>query len=211
MPVQIARETVESFRRLLTRDEVDTLAINQRINQHIRKGDFAFRDHFVRGLNDRSPAVSIMDRDTVQLSIVVDHKHMPDKALRIGDYVNILGALPTKDGKYKTYRIIEWLKVAAIGQFAYPDDSPSTRPNAAECCQPHKMITVEMKRKNPDVSLQWSHLQSYLRGSPIIEICPARFMPRKGTAGVIAEELLGFTKECNPEIVPDPQDDKPHH
>jgi len=50
-------------------------------------------------------------------------------------------------------------------------------------------ITVEMKRKNPDVSLQWSNLQTYLRGLPFIEK-GSSMLKIKGESGTIAQDLI---------------------
>ncbi len=190
--IEIARKTAESIGRLLEEREKDTLAINQTINRDVSKSDFAMTGHFTT-VNANDPAASIR-RDHIQVTIRVDSKKVPGRVLRIGNHVNILGMLPSKDGTYKTYRIIEWLKVAAIGG---QTDRGGAMTNAEAGVRNYKSITVEMKRKDPDVSVQWSNLQSYLRGSAIIEICPSTQIPKKGTAGVISSDLHEFTTKAS--------------
>ena len=190
--VQIPRDFAESIGRLLEEDEKDTLAVNQKISRDVSKDDFAMAGHFTT-VGNPGPAEDL-DKDKVQITIPVDSKKTPGRVLRIGNHVNILGMLPTKQGTYKIYRIIEWLKVVAIGGQTDRRDSSSGRSSTAERgVRSYSTITVEVKRREPDVSLQWGNLQTHLQGPAIIEICPSRFRPKKGTEGMIAADLLPFT------------------
>ena len=142
-----------------------------------------------------------MPKDTVQVTIPVDNKRAPGRAPRIGDYVNILGMLPTKDGSHQTYRIMEWIRVVAIGGQAdrRPASDGQSRTKKRDV-RSYDTITVVMRRRDPDVSLQWGNLQTYLKGPAVIEICPNKYIPKKGASGRIPAELLVFTKRAN--IVP---------
>ena len=190
--IELARKTAESIGRLLEEKEKDSLAVNQKIYRNVSKSDFVMTGHFTTH-NTNDPA-SRIEKDHVQITVRVDSKRVPGRVLRIGNRVNILGMLPSKDGTYKTHRIIEYLKVAAIGG---QTDRGGSMTNAEAGVRNYKSITVEMKRKDPDVSVQWSNLESYLRGSAIIEICPGLQIPRKGTAGVIRPELNEFTTKAS--------------
>jgi len=194
--VKIPRDFAESIGRLLEEDEKDTLAVNQKISRDVSKDDFAMAGHFTM-IGQTGPAYDL-DQDKVQITIPVDSKKAPGRVLRIGNHVNILGMLPTKQGTYKMYRIIEWLKVVAIGgQTDRRAASGSGSRNTAESgVRSYSTITVEVNRREPDVSLQWGNLQTYLRGPAVIEICPSRFRPKKGTDGVIAAELMEFTRKA---------------
>jgi len=189
--IEIPRKTAESIGRLLEENEKDTLAVNQKINRDVSKSDFAMTGHFTtENLND---SAGLIGDDKVLVTVQVDAKKAPGKVLRIGNHVNIMGMLPTKEGTYKTYRIIEWLKVVAIGGQVERGGSMSSAEGGV---RNYKSITVEMRRKEPDVSMAWSNLETYLRGSAFIEICPSRQIPSKGVAGVINPELVSFTTKA---------------
>jgi len=194
--VQIPRDFAESIGRLLEEDEKDTLAVNMKINRDVSKDDFAMAGHFATSKNP-GPAEDL-GRNEVQITISVDPKKAPGKVLRIGNYVNILGMLPTKQGTYKMYRIMEWIKVVAIGGMTDRRSTSGGRASTAERgVRSYNTITVEVMRRDPDdVSLQWGNLETYLRGPAIIEICPSKHPPKKGMAGKIAPELIEFTKKA---------------
>ena len=193
--VQIAKDFAESIGRLLEENEKDTLAVNQRINRDVSKDDFATTGHFT--IEESPGPAAGLDEDSVQITIPVDSKKVPGRVLRIGNHVNILGMLPSKAGPYKIYRIIEWLKVVAIGgQTDRKAASGGGRSTAESGVRTYNTITVEMRRKDPDVSLMWGNLQTYLRGPAIIEICPSRYRPKRGTEGRIAAELIPFTTKA---------------
>ena len=124
------------------------------------------------------------------LTLLLRRCQAPGRVLRIGNHVNIMGILPDKSGNYQTYRIIEWLKVTAIGG---QTDRGGSMTTAEGGVRNYKSITVEMKRKDPDVAVQWRNLETHLRGSAVIEICPSRQIPKKGVAGVIPPGLVQFT------------------
>ena len=194
---RIPKTFADSIGGLLEEDEKDSLAVNRKLNRDVSKDDFAMIVHFVKA--EYPGPEDNMSKDNVQITIRLDSEKTSDMVLRVGNHVNILGMLPTKEGTYKTYRIIEWLRVVAVdGQTdrrGFPGGSLKTAERGA---RPYKTIAVEMRRKDPDVSLQWSNLQTYLKGSAMIEICPSRFIPRKGAAGMIADELLMFTEKASP-------------
>jgi len=188
---ELTKETAESIGRLLEEDEKDTLAVNQTINRDVSKSDFAMTGHFTTLLN--SGIGPPLPPDKVLITILIDSKKSVGRVLRIGNYVNILGMLPTKEGTSKTYRIIEKLKVVAIGG---QTDRGGGRSSAQTGVRSYSTITVEMKRKDPDVSLQWGNLQTYLRGSAFIEICSSQLRSPPGGAGTIAKELASFTTKA---------------
>jgi hypothetical protein len=183
--IELPATIAESIGRLLPEKEVDVLAINRRIYKKVSKGDFATVSHFTvlaySGLNAQ------IGRDRVVLMIPLKPERAADKALQVGNHVNILGLLPTEDGKYKACRIMEYVKVLSIQ--GTPADSKDSGRAAAQIS-----IGVEVKRKNPDVSLQWSNLQTHMQGHAFIEICPASQFPARDVAGVINPELHEFTK-----------------
>jgi hypothetical protein len=187
--VQLAQDTAEDIGRLLKEHEKG-LAVNQIIQSDVSKDGFVMMGHFTASAS--TGIGNELHPDKVYETILIDSKKSVGKVLRIGNYVNILGMLPTKQGTYKTYRIIEKLKVVAIGGNT---DSGGKRGSAGRGVRSFGTITVEMKVKDPDVSLQWSNLQTYLRGSPFIEICSPRVTVRGG-AGTIAQDLIHYTTKA---------------
>ena len=190
--IEIPRIVAEHVGRLLEREEMEILAIGRKINRNVNEDELAMVTHFasydIPGPEDN------MSSDKVQVAIPVDPERTSGMSLRVGNYVNLLGLLPTKSGSYKTYRIIERLRVVAIdGQTDrrdyFDDDSNTTKP----AVRAFKTIAVEMQREHTDVSLQWSNLSTHLAGSAFIEICPTRSVRKKGGDGMIAPELIPFT------------------
>ena len=192
---QIRKSVAKSIGRLLGEDEKDSLAVGRKIRRDVSKDEFARMGHFTS--QESTGAAGNLKKDEVQISIPVDSKRTVGRVLRIGNHVNILGMLPTKQGTYRMYRIIEWLKVEAIGgEINRQDTSGGGLSTADRGVRSYNSITVDIKRSEPDVSLQWANLQTYLRGPAVIEICPSRFIPPRGTAGIIAKDLMHFTTKA---------------
>ncbi|MCP4374586.1 MAG: hypothetical protein GY794_00180 [bacterium] len=192
--VQIRKDFADSFGNLLDEDEKDTMAVDRKIRRNVSKDEFVTMGHFTRSQN--SGPAETLGRNEVQITIPVDPKRIPGTVLRIGNYVNILGMLPMKGGTWQTKRIIEGLKVVAIG--GQTDRSGSSRRSsggAQSGVRSYNSITVVML-KDPDVSLQWANLQTYLRGLAIIEICSSESLAKLGTRGRIAPDLKEFTKKA---------------
>jgi len=193
--VRIPTIVSEHLRGPLEEGEICAIAIDRRVNRYVGKGDFVMPEHFI----DLHPYVHghRLSKHTVYVTISIGNKRVPGRALQIGDYVNVLGILPTKDGTYKTHRIMEWLRVVTInGQTDRHTAFDARSRTEKRDVRSYDTITVEVRRRDPDVSLQWSNLQTYLKGPAIIEICPNKYIPKKGTTGRIPAELLVFTKRA---------------
>ena len=191
--IEIPKDTAERLGGLLERREKDALAVGHPINRTVSKSNFAMTGHFTIS-HSSGPSVDL-PKDNVNVTIPVDSKKTPGRVLRIGNHVNILGVLPTKGGgAYTTFRIIERLRVVAIGGQTERGDKMSS---AERGVRSYSTITVEMKRRNPDVSLQWNNLQTHLNGPAIIEICSSSMDPfpaGKSPYGVVNKELEHLTK-----------------
>jgi hypothetical protein len=188
--VQLAKDTAEDIGRLLKKHEKG-LAVNQFIQSDVSKDGFVMFGHFTSSAS--TGLGNELREDKVYVTIIIDSKKSVGKVLRIGNYVNILGMLPTKQGTYKTYRIIERLKVVAIGG----NTARGGKKGSAEGgMRSYGTITVELKCKDPDVSLQWSNLQTYLRGSPFIEICSPKVKVRGGAGTIAADLIKPFTEKA---------------
>jgi len=198
--VQIERKTAERLGTLLNKHEKDTL-LDEPLNRRVTKSDLAMAGHFGRSTGD-SPAYQL-GKGMVAKTINVDSKTTPGTVLRIGDRVNLLGMLPVNkasSNKYRQFRIIEWLRVIAIGGQTNEGGASSSRLGTAQRgLRSYNAISVEMSRDNKDnqdVSLQWDNLQTYLRGSVTIEICPPDY-PKDKKPGRISSELLWLTTEAS--------------
>jgi Flp pilus assembly protein CpaB len=191
---KISKDIADSIGRLLDKDEKDTMAVDRKIWRNVSKGEFVLMGHFTRSKD--SGSAESLKKNEVQITIPVDPKRIPGTVLRIGNYVNILGMLPMKSGTWQTKRIIEGLKVVAIGgQTDRSGTSRSGSGGAQSGVRSYNSITVVML-KDPDVSLQWGNLQTYLRGPAIIEICSSESLPKVGSRGRIALDLSEFTKQA---------------
>lgn len=192
--VKIRKDLADSIGRLLYETEKETLAVDGKINRDVSKNDFVMAGHF--GNAGNTGPVDNLREDEVAITIQVDTKRVPGSVLRIGNYVSILGMLPDGDS-YKTFRIIERLKVVAIGGQTERRASGRRIGNAEGGVRSYSSITVVVKRvEDNDVSLQWSNLETHLRGLAIIELCPSKHAPRRGVAGKINDKLKSFTTKA---------------
>jgi len=195
--VQIPKAFADQVGRLLGEEDKDSLGVGRKVKRDVSKDEFAMMGHFTTILT--GGAQDGLRKDMVLITIAVDSKNSVGKVLRIGNHVNVLGMLPARKNRdgYEIYRIIEWLRVVAIGgQVNRQDSSGSGRGTAQLGVRNFNTITVEVKRNDPDVSIQSNKLKTHLQGPAIIEICPSRYLPKRGTDGVIAAELKEYTMKA---------------
>ncbi|MDP6544001.1 MAG: RcpC/CpaB family pilus assembly protein [Phycisphaerae bacterium] len=194
---QIPKKFADSIGRLLGEEAKDSLGVGRKVRRGVSKGEFAMMAHFVTAMSASS--ADDLRKDYVAITIAVDSKNSVGRVLRIGNHVNIRGVLPGRKNRngYETYRIIEWLRVVAIGgQTNRSGQAGSSRAGAQGGVRSFSTITVEVRRRPVDVSLQWGNLKTHLRGPATIEICPSRYRPKEGTDGVIADELKQYTTKA---------------
>jgi len=158
--ISIPATTAERIGKLITEEYRNRLAAECLVRTRVSRGDFVKTEHFIpRHGCEGYPILP----SAVAVTITVDPGKMPDKPLRIGDRVNVLGDVSVKGSrsKYKEFRIVECAMVLAIG--GPVDATTATRP-----CN---TIIVEVSQEGLDTS-QWRNLAPYLKGRLTVEICP---------------------------------------
>lgn len=184
----IPRTLATKIGKLLNEDEVGVVAVGQPVTRDVGKNDYVRAGDFTNV--DSEGARNRLREDMVQISILIDPKVTPGRVLRVGNHVNVKGIFPTKQGTYKSFRIIERLKVVGIGG---QTGKGGTSGSAQRGVRTYETVTVEMKRKDPDVSLQWGNLKTHLHGLAVLEVCPSEHAPPKEMTGKINSELKEFT------------------
>ncbi len=99
----------------------------------------------------------------------IDSSESLGDILRVGDRVNILAKLSIPGKGIGTYRIIEGVKVLAVGGQGLYDEQSTKRARqfAAEGLRSYRSVTIEI---DPDVSLQLSNILSYCVGNIQLEL-----------------------------------------
>lgn len=164
------------------------------INQRVQKGQYLLWQHITQ--DEHSGPSRMIGKGMVAVSIDMDPRVAPGDILRVGDRVNILARLSVGRGPLKTYRVVEGLRVLAVGgrgrkqMAAY---GKSRRP-FEEGLRSYRSITVEVF---PDVSLQLENVLSHKVGSVRVELLnPAEKL--SATAGQINPSLQNLTGAAAP-------------
>lgn len=161
----IIKEHAEKLGRLVTPKDKQ-FAIESKLTQPVSRGDFFVWGH-ITALDTDRPS-NLLERDEVAVTIVIDPNTAPGKILRVGDRVNLIGMLSLGEAS-KAYRIIEGLRVVAIGGRGQDYSTLYTSGTLRDPgVRSYRNITVAMSR---DVSLQWKNLSRHIRGMVSVELC----------------------------------------
>jgi len=150
----------------LTADRID-YAIGSTLNRDVRKGQWLLYEYTISPTQD-NPSRRIQPR-WVTHTISVDPQKTPGEILNVGDRVNILGMLAVGGKPLQAYRIIENLKVIAVGGRSFQQQASvgRRRRGSSSAARQYRKITVEVP---PDVSLQLANVLSHVRGSLWVEV-----------------------------------------
>jgi len=168
--LQVVKMNVSFARGLancLTADRMD-YAVSSTLNRDVPKGQWLLYE-YTTSPEQQSPSRRIQPR-WVTHTISVDPQKTPGEILNVGDRVNILAMLAVAGKSVRAYRIIENLKVVAVGGRSYQQPGRVTRRRtggSSSAARQYRKITVEVP---PDVSLQLANVLSHVRGSAWVEV-----------------------------------------
>jgi Flp pilus assembly protein CpaB len=144
-------------------------AVGSTVNQAIEKDQWLLWGHITRVGEDNPNPIS---RGMVGVTVPIDPQRVPGTLLRPRDRVNILAVLGPGKGPLKTYRIIDWVRVLAVGgrgpEQARATSSGTRRPVGMRI---YRSITVEV---TPDVSLQLANVLTHISGSCWVELISSK-------------------------------------
>lgn len=158
------------------------------VNQRVLKGRFLLNSYLTYEAS-RSPSVRISDDDHIAMAVPL--REAPGDILRPGDRVNLV-ALVSLDGQpAKPERIIEDVKVLAVGGKSLRETPFSDSSYAREQgITTYRTITIEV---SPEASLQLETILTSTSGGVRVEVLSpkARPSPRAGKVNQMVLQGLG--------------------
>lgn len=166
IPRQV-REPLGSVVDIKTPEDVS--AMNGYIlNQDVSKGAFLQWGHVLQD-RDKGPSGGIRS-GFVGYSLQVDARAVPGDMLRVGDYVNLVGRISLQGRPLQSYRIVERIRVLAIGGRGVKEAVLTGKGRARKADQGQRSfrsITVELL---PAESLILDNVVSHVVGDVRIEV-----------------------------------------
>lgn len=141
-------------------------AVGSTVNQAMEKQQWLQWGHITR--SDTVKPANAIGRGNVAVTVPLDTTRNPGNLLRQNDRVNILGLIGTDGTAGKTYRIIEGVRVLAIGGVALNQDDPKKKATKTTAgVRMYRSITVEV---SPEVSIQLNNILTHVVGSCWLEL-----------------------------------------
>ncbi|HUT61755.1 MAG TPA: hypothetical protein VNA25_28285 [Phycisphaerae bacterium] len=158
------------------------------VNQRVLKGQFLLNSYLTYEAS-RSPSARISDDNLVAMAVPL--REAPGDILRPGDRVNLVAQVSLGGQPTKPERIIEDIKVLAVGGKSLRENSFSDNPYAREeGIAMYRAITVEV---SPEASLQLETVLANTSGGMRVEVLSpkARPSPRAGKVNEMVLQRLG--------------------
>lgn len=186
--VQVPKESVLPLGNVVPKKELD-FAVGSDVNQNVKKGQWVLWGHVTEG----GPRGSTLQpqKGYIGLSIEVDPKTVPGQLLWVGSRVNIDAMLPTRGRAPSAQRVIEAVRILAVGGRVYTQEAGSSGRRAAST---YRSVTIEVKK---DVSLQLQNVLSHKSGSVTLELRNSQ-EPLPSGAGTISKALDNLAKAAFP-------------
>jgi len=140
----------------------------QPLNRDVHRENWLLRSHIIGG-GGEPPSAKIGGKDGVGITLAIDPKEALGDILRVGDRVNIVAMLPDKQGIYKYRRVIEGVRVLAIG-----GRGAGKRPSAGGSAvfnpsglRTYRTVTIEVPK---ETSLKLKTVLTHVSGSIGLEL-----------------------------------------
>jgi Flp pilus assembly protein CpaB len=141
-------------------------AVGSTINQGLEKSQWLQWGHITKG--DTVKPASAITKGNVAVTVPLDSTRNPGNLLRQNDRVNLLGLIGSKDAGLKTFRIIEGVRVLAIGGVALsPQRGPKKGPKTSAGVRTYRSVTVEV---DPKVSIELNNILTHMDGPCWLEL-----------------------------------------
>jgi Flp pilus assembly protein CpaB len=145
-------------------------AVGRVMNETINKGQWLMWSHITE-VDIFKPAYSI-GPGNVALGVSLDARSgVPGDILRPNDLVNIVGVLQVQGSAMKNMRIIEGVRVLAIGGQGLTETKGERTAKAAPPARSYRNITVELPK---DISLEFKNVLTHVSGDCSIELLSSR-------------------------------------
>lgn len=183
----------EGLGNVVTGDYYD-LVVGGVLNQPVKKDQFVTYGHVTAEFG--SGASGRLEKDMVAVSLEIDPRNALGDILRVHDRVNILARLSVNRRQLKTYRVIEGVRVVAVGgrgQFGRDIPRMGTV-STNRVPRTYRSITVQVPKK---ISLELENVLSHRAGSISLELCSAS-LTVKDEALKINEDLDSLKTYASP-------------
>ena len=187
--VPVSSEQLKVLGEVVDADSTEAKdAFGYPLNQAIPRGNWLRWDHLPQRGND-GPAANIRP-GFVERSFPIDERMVPGDILRVGGRINMLAELPDGKGGFSTMRVVEGLRVHAVGgQGQTPEAVGGLSQAGASGRQSYRTIGVEVSK---DVSMQLQNIMTHARrGVFQIEVVNPRD-PVSAEAGQITKDTKQF-------------------
>jgi len=158
--VRVPKESAQPLGNVVDEDNKD-YAVGSKINQDVQKGQWVLWGHVTAG-RPRRPLQP--KKGWVAVSVEVDPKTVPGELVWVGSRVNIVAMLPVRGQPPSAKRVIEAVRVLAVGGRTYTNESGSRKQRPATS---YRAITIEVKK---DVSLKLQNVLSHKSGNIRLEL-----------------------------------------
>jgi Flp pilus assembly protein CpaB len=161
--VEMDTEFVEGLGNVLKSSDAE-YALQSTVNQPVPRGTWLMYE-FTVSLEEAQPS-RIVSPGRVGAPITVDPRKTPGELLQPNDRVNIMGLLALPKKPPQTYRILENVKVLAVGGKAYREPTGGESPQFDGMRQ-YTKLTLDIPQ---DISQQLANIETYLVGSFWVEV-----------------------------------------
>jgi len=185
--VEIERSQLKHLESLVKAKDIGDV-VGRRLYEEGRIGQFV-QFHHIMGQDRYGPSSKLYE-GMVAVPLDVDPRYVPGDILRVYDRVNILAVLSVDRKPHRTYRVMEYVRVLAVGgrgeQQRYLVDARGAR--KGQMPRTYRSITVEVPK---DKSLELMNVLTHRIGAIRLELC------RSGKNAEIDESKIG---RINPEL-----------
>jgi Flp pilus assembly protein CpaB len=178
--VPVEKSAAAALGNVIDKDNMN-FAIGMPVNQRVVKGQWLQWGQITQ--QEAAQPSRKISPGMVAVTLSVDPRLSPGDVLRVGDRVNVLGVMALGSQPAKAYRIIDDVRVLAVGGRGARENLSRTSVETPQ--QSYRSVLIEV---SPEVSLQLSNVLSHVRGSVWVEV----LNPDTGTsplAGQINPEL----------------------
>jgi len=185
--VEVDAKELPNLGNIVTADKINSVKAYALVGP-VKKDQFLYWQNLLGGGEDYSP----IEPGMVGKTLTVDPKCTPGELLRVGAKVNVLGMLPRPEGGMASQRIIEGLKVLAIGgKMGRGTEMPTGKSAYGEYgIQTYQMITVMV---TPEVSLQLDNIKTWVQGEFGLELAnPTEGPDRRGRPPQINDSVKQY-------------------
>jgi len=149
----------------VVREEQITAILDDPVLQSVRKGNWLLWDYLTP--SSRTRPKNDVDEGKVAVAVPLDPERSLGTILRQNDRVNILGRVSVDGGPLKTYRILEGVRVLAIGGVGPEQGKPLTGVTKLGGMRIYRSLTIQV---TPEVSLQLANVLTHVSGGCYVEL-----------------------------------------